>query len=73
MIGVPELVSAWTVNIEGTDDKTDARRFPLSYSSEVRIHRRLLMKPVAIPISEFESAQELLSVFIDILDGTSEQ
>ena len=73
VIGVPELVLAWTVNIEGTDDKTDARRFPLSYSSEVRIHRRLLMKPVAIPISEFESARELLSVFIDILDGTSEQ
>ena len=31
------------------------------------------MTPVAIPISEFESVQELLSVFIDILDGTSEQ
>jgi len=72
MVGVPELVSAWTVKIGGTDDKTDIRRFPLPYSGEVRIHRQLLMKLVTIPISEFESVRELLSIFIDILDGTSE-
>jgi len=72
MVGVPELISAWTVKIGGTDDKTDICRFPLPYSGEVRIHCWLLMKPVAIPISEFESVRELLSIFIDILDGTSE-
>ena len=71
MVGVPELVSAWTIKIGGMDDKTDIRRFPLPYSGEVWIHRRLLMKLVAIPISEFESVRELL-IFIDILDGTSE-
>ena len=73
VIGVPELVSAWTVQIEGIDDKTDMRRFPLPYFGEVQIHHWLLMMPVTIPISEFESVWELLSVFIDILDGTSEQ
>ena len=73
MIGVPEVVSAWTVRIGGADDETNLHRSPLPYSGEVRIHRRLLMKPVGIPISEFKSIRELLSVFIDILDSMSER
>ena len=30
------------------------------------------MQPVGLPLSEFKSLQELLSIFIDILDSTSE-
>ena len=30
------------------------------------------MQPVGLPLSEFKSLQELLSIFIDVLDSTSE-
>ena len=67
--GVPQLISAWTVEIGGVDDRTDTRRSSLSCSSDIRIHHRLLMQPVGIPLSDFSSIRELLSVLIDILDS----
>lgn len=71
--GVPRLIAAWTVEIGGSSDRTDIRRpIPLdTISSDVRIHRRILMEPVGIPLSEFGSIRELLSVLIDVLDSTS--
>ena len=68
--GVPRLVAAWTVRIGNSDDRTDTRR-PPSSSNEVRVHRRLVLQPVALPLSDFKSICELLSVFIDVLDSTS--
>jgi len=71
--GVPRLIAAWTVEIGGSSDRTDTRRpIPLNtLSSDVRVHRRILMQPVGTPLSEFKSIRELLSVLIDILDSTS--
>ena len=68
--GVPRLVTAWSVRIGNSDDRTDTRR-PSSSSNEVRVHRRLVMQPVARPLSDFRSIRELLSVVIDILDSAS--
>ena len=72
--GVPHLITAWTVEIGGASDQTDTRRpVPLdTLSSDVRVHRRILMQPVGIPLSEFKSIRELISVLIDILDSMSE-
>ena len=70
--GVPQLVTAWTVQIEGSDDQTDARHAFIPSSIHIRVHRWLLMQPVGLPLSEFKSLRELLSIFIDVLDSTSE-
>ncbi|KAI6008563.1 hypothetical protein EDC04DRAFT_2610909 [Pisolithus marmoratus] len=61
MKGVLQLVAAQTVEISGLDDKMH-----LCY--DVQIHHRLVMWPVATPLSNFKSICELLSVFIDVLD-----
>ena len=67
--GVPQLIAAWTVQIGGSDDRTDIRHLSLSSPSDVRVHRRLLMEPVGMPLSEFKTIHELLSILIDILDS----
>ena len=70
--GVPQLVTAWIVEIEGSVDRTDTRRTSLPLDVGVHIHCRLLLQPVGLPLSEFKSIHELLSIFIDILDSTFE-
>ena len=67
--GTPQLIAAWTVQIGGSDDRTDIRHLSLSSPSDVRVHCRLLMEPVGMPISEFKTICELLSILIDILDS----
>ena len=69
--GVPQLVTAWTVQIEGSDDRTDARHSFIPSSIRIHVHQWLLMQPVGLPLSEFKSLQELLGIFIDVLDSTS--
>jgi len=61
--------ATWTVQIGGKDDRMDTRR-PIPASSSIHVHRWLLMQPVGIPLSEFQSIHELLSIFIDVLDST---
>ena len=70
--GVPHLMDAWTVEIRGLQDRTSTRHssFPSS-DNKVQVHCRLVMQPVATPITDFTSIRELLSILIDILDGTS--
>lgn len=54
--GVTQLVDAWTVEVNGLQDRTSTRRSSLpSLDNEVRIHRRLVMQPVAIPMTDFVS------------------
>ena len=69
--GVPQLATAWTVQIEGSDDWTDAQCSFIPSSICIRVHQWLLMQPVGLPLSEFKSLQELLGIFIDVLDSTS--
>ncbi|KAI6023054.1 hypothetical protein BKA83DRAFT_4627261 [Pisolithus microcarpus] len=66
--GVPQLIAAWTVEIGGSDDRTHLCHESIFPSDDVQIHRRLVMQPVATPLSNFNSIHELLSVFIDVLD-----
>ncbi|KAH7918131.1 hypothetical protein BV22DRAFT_1025103, partial [Leucogyrophana mollusca] len=68
--GVPRLADAWNVQFNGRDDSTQAlcrglvtKHLPRSYIP--RIHRRLLMSPVAFPITSFRSQRELLSALRD--------
>ena len=72
--GVPHLITAWTVKIRGVSDRTDTcHPVPLdTLSSNVRVHRQILMQPVGIPLSELKSICKLISVLIDILDSMSE-
>ena len=71
--GVPKLILAWTVEIAGSDDRTDMRRSSFPSPSGIRIHQRLVVQPVGVPLSDFQSIRELLSILIDILDSTSKQ
>lgn len=71
-MGVPELVEAWTVPLGEDDQSTDLLRPAFLFGStefETRIHRRLLMTPVGDPLCTFSCIQELVSIFIDIVDG----
>ena len=71
--GVPQLITAWIVEIEGSVDRTDTRRTSFPLYVGVRIHCQLLLQPVGLPLSKFKSIHELLSIFIDILDSTFER
>jgi hypothetical protein len=64
--GVPRLVDWEDITCHGEIDSTAARRVGLSYAGE-RVHRRLVMEPVAKPLSEFESKKELIQAFADII------
>jgi len=72
--GLPEFVDAWTVQFDGTSDFTDRNRTGLTSKQRPprlvnRMHKRILMKPVAIPITHFSSLKEFVSGFIDIVCG----
>ena len=72
LLGVSQLVEAWTVQTEGADETTDWLRPPFLVGNkdfETRLHRRLLLTPVGDPLVEFSSLQELISIFIDIVHG----
>ena len=71
MKGVPQLVAAWTVEIAGSDDRTDTRRSSFPFLSGIRVHRQLAMQPVGVPLSDFKTIRELLSIIIDVLDSMS--
>ncbi|KAG6369752.1 hypothetical protein JVT61DRAFT_13622 [Boletus reticuloceps] len=66
---------AWTVQIGGKVDSTELRRPEYLQAQlredeqpEIRIHRRLVLEPIGIPLQTFGSIQELLSILIDIVD-----
>lgn len=72
LLGVSQLVEAWTVQSEGADETTDWLRPPFLVGNrefETRLHRRLLLTPVGDPLVQFSSLQELVSIFIDIVHG----
>jgi hypothetical protein len=64
--GVPRLIDWEDIACHGEIDSTAARRVGLSYAEE-RVHRRLVMEPIAKPLSEFESKKELIQAFADIV------
>ena len=72
LLGIPELVESWMVQIKGVNKMTDLL-WPAflahDLSFETCIHQHLLMMPVDEPLVDFSSLQELVSVFIDIIHG----
>jgi hypothetical protein len=78
--GVPRVVQGIIVEFNG-EDTTDRRRQALTMSKivwtrrgrslfrklENRVHRRLVLQPLGIPVVCFSSKEELISVFIDIV------
>jgi Fungal protein kinase len=66
MEGVPHLINSDDVMAHGQIDSTAVRRVGLSYKEE-RVHRRLVVKPVATPLYTFESKKELIQAFVDIV------
>jgi hypothetical protein len=71
--GVPKLVKAWDVRVSGSLDTTETRRNtlpPQINTSEIRLHRRLVLEPFAVPITYFSRRMELLECFMDVITGT---
>lgn len=67
--GVPTLIYGEDLKLPcGKMDSTNLHRDGMKYDEE-RIHRRLLMQPVAEPIQNFKSKKELIGAFIDIIKG----
>ena len=72
LLGVSQLVEAWTVQANGADETTDWLRPSFLVGNkefETRLHQRLLLSPVGDPLVQFSSLQELVSIFIDIVHG----
>lgn len=78
--GVPVLVEYEDLLLEdGTVDSTNSRRVFLGDKSksknvrarekdvDVRIHRRLVLQPHAVPLTQFSSRRELISILLDIV------
>ena len=64
--GVPHLIDCEDIHCHGEVNTTATRRVSLSYAEE-RIHCRLVMEPVAKPLSDFKSKKELVQAFADIV------
>jgi len=73
MKGVPQLIAAWTVEIAGWDDRTDTHQLSFPSLSGIHVHWQLVMQPVGVPLSDFKTIRDLLSIIIDVLDSKSEQ
>lgn len=79
--GVPEVIAAEVVKIHGDEDSTSHARSIIDVNSyihgsllgnlEIRLHRRLVVTPFAEPITSFRSKQELISVFMDLIQSRS--
>lgn len=68
--GIAKLVVLETVMINRTKDSTATLRSILNgHSPEFRLHQRLVMTPFAQKISHFRTKKELISVFIDTIEG----
>jgi len=81
--GVPKVVEEAIVQVEGGDDSMDHRRSMMANPAikwhkkgrkmfsvlENRLHRRLVLHPLGIPVVSFSSKRELISVLIDIVQS----
>ncbi|KAI6028038.1 hypothetical protein BKA83DRAFT_4048585 [Pisolithus microcarpus] len=72
LVGISQLVKAWTIQMEGADETTDWLQPAFLVGNiefETHLHRHLLLTPVGDPLAQFSSLQELMSIFIDIIHG----
>jgi len=80
---VLKVVEDVIVKVDGKEDSTDNRRWMMADSSvpwnkpgrkmfrklENRVHRRLVLQPLGVPVVCFSSKRELISVLIDIVQS----
>jgi hypothetical protein len=65
---VPTLVAGEDIRLSnGSIDSTNMRRNGVG--QEERLHRRLVMEPVAEPLHTFKSKKELIGAIIDVIKG----
>ena len=72
-LNIPEFLFGNVVKITTTSgeevvDSTDMFRGP-SPMVEIRDHHRIVMTPCGVPIWQFASLTELLSVTLDVING----
>ena len=69
MENVSTLVEGWDVTLpDGDKDTTGLRRLK-GYTGENRVHRRLVIAEVGMPLSSFCSKKELVGTFLDVIKG----
>ncbi|KLO14985.1 hypothetical protein SCHPADRAFT_825534 [Schizopora paradoxa] len=69
---IPEVVEDYAVLYNGVPDTTRLFRESEAgkgFKSEIREHRRLLLKPCARKLSDFRDLVELLTAIRDVVDG----
>jgi hypothetical protein len=70
--GVPELVDSGEVIVDGQVDSTSRQRpKACSSSNQNRVHRMVVQRPVGKRINHFASKREILSSFIQLIQGES--
>jgi hypothetical protein len=66
---IPKLIAGEDVKLlDGKVDSTNLRRTGITHDEE-RLHRRLVMGPVAEPLSSFKCKKELIGAIIHIIEG----
>jgi hypothetical protein len=66
--GIAHVVEHWNVIVDGKEDTTEA--FTANTPGiEVRQHQRLLLKECGLPLYQFETLREYVSVLIDVIEG----
>ncbi|KAI5980466.1 hypothetical protein EDC04DRAFT_2917974 [Pisolithus marmoratus] len=72
LLGVSQLIKAWTIQTEGADEMTDWLQptfLVRNMEFETCLHQCLLLSPVGDLLFQFHSLQELVSIFIDIIQN----
>ena len=72
--GVPNVVSLvkyWDVQYAGQTDCTSRIRehLPAALIYSNKVHRRMLLTPCGLPLTDFKSVTELVNVFRDLVVG----
>jgi hypothetical protein len=66
--GIAHIADHWSVVVDGKDDTTEAFTAKIP-EIEVRQHHRLLLKECGLPLYQFETLREFVSVLIDVIEG----
>jgi hypothetical protein len=82
--GIPKVVADIIVKVNGVEGRTHNLRSNITPTTgcklheacseiEKRIHRRLVLTPFGSALSTFASRKELISIFIDVVTGSTPQ
>jgi hypothetical protein len=66
---VPHIVEGEDIKVKGVVDSTGHYREFIGGTEEQRIHRRLVLTPIGLPITGFKSKADFIFAMIDIVAG----